>query len=176
MKPKFLKTILVIAVLVFVVFEYLFLAKKTSPQNELTEKVVDNIVSTTDTADWKTYRNEKYGFGLSFPDNWSGYKPIVKEYPQWTETCFSIADKGERAYCIFQIIVFTKEQWVSFKEKYPGAKDVKENNQNNKYVFKYGYTTNNSSYEECENGQLSKFQCDRSRESLQILSTFKFTD
>ena len=39
--------------------------------------------------------------------------------------CFAIADKQGR-YCILQIVVYTKEQWASFKEKYPNAKNAKK--------------------------------------------------
>ena len=176
MKSKLLKIILVIAIIVFVAVGYLFLTGKIGQKKEVKEESVNSAVSSVETSDWKTYKNEKYGFELDFLESWKGYKLTIKEYPQWTEMCFAIAGKGERSYCILQIVVYTKEQWASFKEKYPNAKNAKEDNQNSKYIFKYGYTTDNSSYEECESVQLSKFQCDRSREVPQILSSFKFID
>jgi hypothetical protein len=35
------------------------------------EQIVDNNQSPT--ADWKTYKNEKYGFELTLTDAWKGY-------------------------------------------------------------------------------------------------------
>lgn len=56
-------------VVVFLVAGYLYLTGKTKFNNELVE--VEEIAETTktETADWKTYRNEEYGFEVEYPTN-----------------------------------------------------------------------------------------------------------
>ena len=68
-KTKFIKIILVIVVLVFVAVGYLFLTGKIGQKNEAKEESVNSEVSSVETSDWKTYKNEKYGFEVEYPAN-----------------------------------------------------------------------------------------------------------
>ena len=69
MKPKLLKIILVVIVIFIVAVGYLFLTGKIGQKEESTEKVVNDTISTAETSDWKTYKNEKYGFEVEYPAN-----------------------------------------------------------------------------------------------------------
>ncbi len=68
MNSKLLKTILlIVAIVLLIAAGYLFLTKKIGQKNVSTEEGASNTLPTneakeTKTSDWKTYRNEKYGF------------------------------------------------------------------------------------------------------------------
>ena len=67
MKSKLLKIILVIAVIFIVAMGYLYLTGKIGQKKEVKEESVNSAVSSVETADWKTYKNEKYGFEFKYP-------------------------------------------------------------------------------------------------------------
>lgn len=186
MPLKFLKISLAIVVIIIIAIGYLYLTGKMKFNNEQDEEIAEindfsageNIETepeeneTAESSDWKTYRNDEYGFSLNFPESWSGYKITTHKPEHQTDICFFIKEKGELSFCLFQIIVYTKEQWDLFKEKSP---QIIQDNENSKYFFRYSYMKDVSKTKNCENQELSQFQCDRSREAHQILSTFKFT-
>ena len=74
---KILKLIIFLIILIALIVVGFLLFPKTS--NHDGEVVVDEI----DTSDWKTYRNEEYGFKLKYPgkliDSWGGTKNMVAE-------------------------------------------------------------------------------------------------
>lgn len=108
-------------------------------------------------SDWKTYRNEQYGFMLSFPESWKGYSvkeeswngeviganaerienktgpQIVIRHPKWTK---------KNPWQDIPIMVFTRDEW---KMTQPGTKATlsvsaapvgpAELGRNNKFVF-----------------------------------------
>ena len=80
----------------------------------------NNASSTT--GEWKTYRNEKYGFSLKIPDSWENYKATVHEYGQssdyYADVCFSF-DAPRPPFCFFQITIFTQNQWKEALQKDP---------------------------------------------------------
>lgn len=61
-KTKFLKIILPAVIVVFLIAGYLYLAGKTKLNNE--------PVEVEETNDWKTYKNEEYGFEVKYPTEW----------------------------------------------------------------------------------------------------------
>lgn len=69
MTSKFLKIILVVIAVIFLAIGYLYLNGKMKLNNEPAE--VEEIAETTktETADWKIYRNEEYGFEFRHPKN-----------------------------------------------------------------------------------------------------------
>ena len=88
---------------------YLF-AKKAgyvrdnTPSDIIQPLVVDNSVSVP--ADWKTYRNEKYGFSINLPPSWKGYR--VNESPtNFRGVSFGIKDQD----VVVKIIVLTKKEY-----------------------------------------------------------------
>jgi len=79
------------------------------PEIEKPEKVVEE-----ETADWKTYRNEWYGFELTFPERWKGYK--VKEGKEGVQ--FQLLHSKDKEYRpVFDIMVFPKEIWEQSQSK-----------------------------------------------------------
>ncbi|MGB2762584.1 MAG: hypothetical protein WBC21_03565 [Minisyncoccales bacterium] len=67
-----------------------------------------------ETADWETYRNEWYGFELTFPERWKGYE--VKEEREGIE--FSLQHSKDKEYRpVFGIMIFPKEIWEQSQSK-----------------------------------------------------------
>ena len=59
---------------VVIVWQYLRLSKEINlPENE--------IIETDETVDWKTYRNEEYGFEFKYPKNWTAIENISMGHP-----------------------------------------------------------------------------------------------
>jgi hypothetical protein len=76
-KPKlrFSKKILitvgfVVLVIILGGFYYIFSSKYTSDIPPVQTAPQPSITSADETANWKTYRNEKFGFTLNYPTNW----------------------------------------------------------------------------------------------------------
>lgn len=131
-------------------------------------------VATPDpTADWKTYRNEEYGFEFTLNDSWLNYKTIIKldSLPQYGDKRieFYLPTKNVNyksnlsGYAvIFSILIMNKESWSHISE---GPRPVYLG-ENDKYVFSY-----DNGYENVPvDLSLQQSQVD------QILSTFKFTE
>jgi len=75
--------IAIIAVLIIGGGTYAIMHNKQQPKEKV-ETIAQNSASTTDnTADWKTYRNEKYGFEFRYPSELSldSDFPYTKEQP-----------------------------------------------------------------------------------------------
>lgn len=94
---------------------------------ENSEKQVENVLEKEleilkdETADWKTYRNEKYGFEIVFPESWEGHEiKIGTTKPPGMETRygFYISVKDENfmsAYGnnvgVYGIFIYPKKEW-----------------------------------------------------------------
>lgn len=99
---------------------------------------------TTTTADWKVVKNTKYGYQVTLTDAWKGYKweevpgttGLTETISYYTPTTDATVKEnttlGGKYAKIFNIIVFTPEQWTTAdqtKNKYI--------NKNDKYIFAY---------------------------------------
>lgn len=92
------------------------------------------------TTNWQTYRNEEYGFELTFPERWQGYK-VVEEDSVWgiktisfqLEREESLVSDNEYYGSIFKITILSKDQWKALQqEEGPTPAYITEND---KYVF-----------------------------------------
>ncbi|MBU4338871.1 hypothetical protein KKB43_02295 [Patescibacteria group bacterium] len=97
--------------------------------NKSVREIYDKMLSTfkfiekDETADWKTYRNEKYEFEVTLLDSWKGYSTLTESWsgttldgnsaqyqgpkiivrnPKWTES---------QIWQDIPILVFTKDEW-----------------------------------------------------------------
>lgn len=118
-------------------------------QTKLTSQPVTQPEIATSTAQtvnsqkigWKTYRSEKYGFILQYPQAWGPSLKVSSELVR-----FSDGTQGEALFfaynsdTLFSISVFTKSQWaLRLKDDYPNPEYLKENSS---YVFASTATQN----------------------------------
>lgn len=57
------------AIIIAGVVAYALMQKSKTPSSAKSEKI-SGLEQSSATADWKTYRNEKYGFEIKYPRNW----------------------------------------------------------------------------------------------------------
>lgn len=87
--------------------------KAKSPEEEISEEK-EGVVPEEKIADWRIYRNEWYGFELTFPERWKGYK--VREEKGGVE--FSLQHSKDKEYRpVFGIMVLPKEIWEQSQSK-----------------------------------------------------------
>lgn len=102
-------------------------------------------------ADWKTYRNEKYGFEINLLESWRGYKILEESWRGTTLDGNSTRHEGPKIIIrnpkwseseIWQdipILVFTKFEWQLIEDKnlniFAAPIAPSKLGENNKYVF-----------------------------------------
>ncbi|HYD35161.1 MAG TPA: hypothetical protein VD999_03795 [Vitreimonas sp.] len=129
----------------------------------------DLDIEKSDTTNWLDYKNNTWGFELKLPPTWEGY--LVSEH-NWTtnptheytaDICIYFKRFDSIPACILHVSVFSAEelQAVSKKGALPNLLG-----QSNQFFF-----AANEYDPQC--AQLDSFQCDRSKELPEILSTFK---
>ena len=149
-----LKVILLIFAIVLVgVLGYLVWDYQTAPDTadysvpKLTKQTDSTPAAETETeadetAEWKTYSNTEFGFGLTFNEKWEGYK--VKEVKRTENTksiYFTMPLSGHAAseanaadyYPVLTIAVYTEEQYDALAGTNRGVKIAASDN----YVFSY---------------------------------------
>lgn len=90
-----------------------------------------------ETANGQIYRNEEYGFEITFPERWQGYK-VVEGDSVWgiRDIDFQLeSNNGDKEYygSIFTISILSKEQWEALQqEEGPTPAYITEND---KYIF-----------------------------------------
>lgn len=98
------------------------------------------------TADWKVYQNTQYGFQLTFPESWKGYKFYASTIDGTTMTWYvevptndpnwKTADQTHEAgyYSVFAISAYTSSQWTADQ-----ANEIKSGyvGKNANYTFGY---------------------------------------
>mgnify|MGYP001561411868 CR=1 FL=1 len=95
--------------------------------------------------DWKTYKNDEYGFQLMLTDEWKNYRVLKDSRDSngvyYLEFEVPTLDKNYRDYrgesyaTPFGIMIFTKDLWLKVKkEEGPKPNYIAENS---KYVFTY---------------------------------------
>jgi len=67
------------------------------------------VVQNPETTGGIIYRNERYGFSLTLPESWQGYRASVAADDGKTTICFYFA--GSRPFCAMQLLAYTPEQW-----------------------------------------------------------------
>lgn len=88
-------------------------------QKEGLEKEIKELKITGETADWKTYRNEEYGYEMKYPEDWT-----IEEYPKGEIFFLALPlvkeDPGVRPYTIKVKILenpeeLSTDQWLTNK-------------------------------------------------------------
>lgn len=141
-----LAIVLLLAAGIWAYVKWIHPEKVTSPVEPSGSKMIPSNDITPDadqSADWKNFENDKYGFSLELTDNWAGYrweaeKPVegstdlIKFFvPTEDETWYP--DKPGYA-SPFSISVYTLKQWDDLDKSGPHDIYIGENDT---YVFAY---------------------------------------
>ena len=110
-----------------------------------------SIINENDISDWKTYRNEEYGFEIILLESWKGYKVFKESWNGTTLDGNSVKYEGPKIvirnpkwseYEIWQdvpVLVFTKDEWQLIEANNLGIFVApiapSKLGENNKYVF-----------------------------------------
>jgi hypothetical protein len=117
----------------------------TNLKNEITSLNKDK--ETTTATDWKVYKNTQYGFQLTFPESWKGYKFYAQSIDGTTQTWYVElpttdanyvkAESTHEAgyYSLFAISAYTQDQWAALQGE-EGPKPTQIGTSGN-YVFAY---------------------------------------
>ncbi|HLC89346.1 MAG TPA: hypothetical protein VJG65_00100 [Patescibacteria group bacterium] len=123
--------------------------------NQNTNQSVDDLI------DWQTYKNSQYGFELTFPNTWRGYKATNKILDWGIDgTSDSIGFGFEGS--LFNISMHTKNNWQKIKsEEGPTPTFLGEKDE---FVFAYSVG----------HDLASEYINTNRNEILSIIKTFKF--
>ena len=148
-------------------------AQQPAPTTTKQQSVVQPTTPTTQPvpaiADWKNYKNDKYGFELTFPSTWQGYKAINRTLDWGANGTSDSIDFGFTAQgssdiaLIFNVSMHSKTQWKKIKsEQGPTPTYLGENSL---YVFAYSPAQDVA----------TDFERSRMTEIESIIKTFKIT-
>ncbi len=76
------------------------------------------------------YTNKQFGFSITFPESWSGYR-----YKEATTTVsFGIKDQD----IVFSVVIYTKIEWADLENEFKVGGPMPEKLQENeKYIYSY---------------------------------------
>jgi len=111
------------------------------------------------------YKNQTFGFALTFPQTWEGFNTSEMEYDSYSSVCFSF--KQPQPFCIFQIVKFNKSQWeqVKYKQQTVVLSETNDHVTVCDGCCKQGGDTTGG-------GQFDTFQIDRCKEVSNIIKTY----
>lgn len=108
-------------------------------QKNNNDVVADNTASSTkdervlttsaETNDWKLYRNNHYGFELTFPESWKDFKAAGRILTTGKSIDFGFADQENG---LFNVSIFEKQKWAEVKNEGGAPTYLGEND---KYAF-----------------------------------------
>ncbi|MCF7835734.1 MAG: hypothetical protein K9M15_01290 [Candidatus Marinimicrobia bacterium] len=132
------------------------------------------------TTNWKTYRNEEFGFEIGILPTWESYNVSVSkcchnissnELNNFTDIIFS--PKAVDRFGIFEIMIFTKEQWNRWQRDSHKI-ELYVLGQNDLYVMAIDNMQTEDALIDCTGGgQYNKFEQARCKEIPQIIKTFE---
>ncbi|MCK4799516.1 hypothetical protein KAS31_00900 [Candidatus Parcubacteria bacterium] len=166
-KPKYVMTMSIILLIGALFGLIAYLIKNNEATNQLrtkqieTNKALNNemsnnsenssIINENDISDWKTYRNEEYGFEIILLESWKGYKVLEESWDGITLDGNSVKYGGPKIvirdpkwseYNNWQdipILIFTKDEWQSIEANnlniFAAPIAPEKLGENNKYVF-----------------------------------------
>jgi len=125
------------------------------------------------TADWHTYKNDKYGFEITFTDAWKNYKTVETGDNQDATIQIQIptTDPNWKRFgnlaTPLDIMIFTKAQWAQASKQALAPNLITQNNQ---YVFAYtGWQDVPSDFGGSNSIGYQKLEFDK------VISSFKLT-
>lgn len=81
------------------------------PQVSISSEPTATLLVKDETSDWKTYKNDKYGYEVKYPNNWAGIETSpITNYASFT------SEKRDMAQAGFWIRVFKNSNKLSIKE------------------------------------------------------------
>lgn len=89
---------------------------------QTTREITPTEPSEIDISKWKTYRNEEYGFELTFPNRWEGYKvseSISETRPPIKAICFNLKHTSGEYRPVFCISIYSDKnewEWIQSQE------------------------------------------------------------
>lgn len=191
MKKGFVPIVIILIVIGILVIGggWIWYAKEQKKIGEIKNQIGQQSTEKDETADWRIYRNEKYGFEIKFTDAWENYMvenispnsetknylvDVAKETIRFKvpyKDCPSWRDKKECYYSKLAIGIFTDDGWNKIIEAYkksememPFIQIIRNKN----YIFAYStwFGGRDISFD------LAKIDF----EFEKVISTFKFLD
>lgn len=113
--------------------------KEQANQEQVLDDKSETLDTNIETADWKIYKNEEYGFEMTLTDVLKGYRVVEKQNAESVSLRFEIPISSEYNnsgwWDLFLIAVYTKDGWEKIqKEEGPQPEFIAENDS---YVFGY---------------------------------------
>ncbi len=108
-------------------------AKKKEAQ-EAVKQILEKNFAKDETADWKTYRNEKYGFELKYPSEFllnitQGYVGPGVPGGEYDDAAIALHYRTSENSYLLSVLIYTKDQWEKFGKKDYSSTFLGENNE-----------------------------------------------